>query len=96
MEFTLVQEGLTPLTEELMWDLVTSLDVFFAECSGEGAIRFDEIVEALQDVFVSWAEYPRIPTHLEIMAACCSLERRGVIETRFIGGILHFTPVPCV
>jgi len=41
MEFTLVQEGLTPLTEVEMMHLVDVVDNFFAECVGIRPMRFD-------------------------------------------------------
>ena len=90
MEFTIVQEGYMLLTAEQMECLVTTLDVFFQEGPGESAIRFDELVEALMDGGFDWSDLPRLPTALEIMAACCTLERRGLIQTEFIGGIMHF------
>ena len=90
MEFTLVQEGLAPLSADLMEDLARSIEVFFFDDWSEVAMEFSDIVEEIQDPTLDWSEYPRMPTGLEIMAACCSLEKRGVIETLFIGGKLNF------
>lgn len=90
MEFTLVQEGLTPLSADLMEDLARCIEHFFFEDWSEVVMEFSDIVEEMQDPTLDWTEYPRIPTALEIMAACCSLEKRGVIETLFIGGKLNF------
>ena len=93
MEFTLVQEGLTPLTEVEMVHLVDVVDNFFAECVGIRPMRFDHLAE---DVIThahrsGWASIcSRIPTTLEIMAACCTLESRGSVQTEFQGGLLCF------
>jgi hypothetical protein len=79
-----------------MEDLARNIEFFFFEDWSEVAMEFSDIVEEMQDPTLDWTEYPRIPTALEIMAACCSLEKRGVIETRFIGGKLNFVAsVPC-
>ena len=94
--FTLVQEGLTPLSADLMEDLARSIEFFFFEDWSEVAMEFSDIVEEIQDPTLNWSEYTRMPTALEIMAACCMLERRGVIQTLFIGGRLNFVAaVPC-
>ena len=90
MEFTLVQEGLTPLSADLMEDLARSIEVFFFESASEVLLEFSDLVEEMQDPTLDWSEWPRMPTALEIMAACCMLEKRGVIETVFIGGRLNF------
>ena len=96
MEFTLVQEGLTPLSADLMEDLARNIEFFFSEAWSEVAMEFSDIVEEMQDPTLDWTEYTRMPTTLEIMAACCMLEKRGVIETLFIGGKLNFVAsVPC-
>lgn len=94
--FTLVQEGLTPLSADHMEDLARCIEFFFFEDWSEVAMEFSDIVEEIQDPTLDWSEYPRMPTALEIMAACCMLERRGVIQTLFIGGRLNFVAaVPC-
>ena len=90
MEFTLVQEGLTPLSADHMEDLAGNIEFFFFEDWSEVAMEFSDIVEEIQDPTLDWSEYPRMPTALEIMAACCMLEKRGVIQTLFIGGKLNF------
>lgn len=96
MEFTLVQEGLTPLSADHMEDLAGNIEFFFFEDWSEVAMEFSDIVEEIQDPTLDWSEYPRMPTALEIMAACCSLENRGVIQTLFIGGRLNFVAAsPC-
>ena len=41
-----------------------------------------------------WSDLPRRPTQLEIMAACCAIERRGDLRFDFIGGLLHISS-PC-
>ena len=90
MEFMLVQEGLAPLSADLMEDLARSIEVFFFDDWSEVAMEFSDIVSEIQEPGARWSDYPRVPTQLEIMAACCSLEKRGVIETLFIGGKLNF------
>lgn len=95
MEFTIIQDGVTPLAATEMMGLVRTLDVFFQEGVGEAPIRFDHLVESLRDEDIDWSDLHRPPTALEIMAACCSLERKGIIQTEFIGGLLHFVESPC-
>jgi len=90
MEFTLVQEGITPLTAAQMTDIAQTLEVFFQESTVDDPIRFDEVVDACRHSDAGWTDFPRSPTTLEIMAACCNLESRGIIRTEFIDGILHF------
>lgn len=89
MEFTLVQEGLTPLSADLMDDLARSIETFFFEGTSDVSL-FSDIVSEIQEPGARWSDYPRAPTQLEVMAACCTLERRGVIQTEFIGGKLNF------
>ena len=87
MEFTLVQEGITPLTETQMDAVVRWVDVFLMFGShGEGPIRFDRLVEIMRESG-SWTG--RQPTQLELMAACCTLETRGNVSFDFIEGLLH-------
>ena len=90
MEFTLVQEGLTPLSADLMEDLAGNIEFFFFEDWSEVLMEFSDIVEEMLDPTLDWSEYPRMPTALEIMAACCALENRGSIQTVFVGGRLNF------
>jgi len=85
MEFTLVQEGITPLTAAQMTDVVQTLEVFFQESTVDDPIRFDEVVDACRHSDAGWTDFPRSPTTLEI-----NLESRGIIRTEFIDGILHF------
>jgi len=89
MEFTLVQEGLTPLSADLMEDLARSIEVFFFESASEVLLEFSDLVEEMQDPTLDWSEWPRMPTALEIMAACCAIERRKDLEFNFIEGLLH-------
>ena len=89
MEFTLVQEGLNPLSAALMDDLARSIEAFFFEGTSDVS-SFSDIVSEIQDPGARWSDYPRVPTQLEIMAACCTLERRGVIQTEFQDGRLCF------
>lgn len=90
MKFTVIQKGITPLTDTEMSGVIDTLDVFFQETRGEGPIRFIDLVEALRgdvgelDV-----------TALEWMAGCCALERRGLIRAHLLGGVLHFNESPC-
>jgi len=93
--FTLVQDGLTPLAMGHMWSLEATVTAFLAETPE--AVRFDHLVEALQalhDADTDWSDLPRQPTQLEIMAACCAVERRGDLRFDFIGGLLHVSS-PC-
>jgi hypothetical protein len=99
MEFTIVQEGRTPLTATEMARLVDVVDNFFAGAVGiVEPCRFDHLI----DEIVTHSGRPgwksicsRSPTALEIMAACCTLERRGIIMTKFVGGVLHFVERSC-
>ena len=90
MEFTLVQEGLAPLTLDEAVELAETLEVFFQESWSDVVVEFSDIVEELLSEDLDWSDYTRRPTPLEIMAACCTLERRGLIETVFIHGRLNF------
>ena len=89
MEFTLVQEGLNPLSAALMDDLARSIEAFFFEGTSDVS-SFSDIVSEIQDPGARWSDYPRVPTQLEIMAACCALESRGSVQTEFQGGLLCF------
>ena len=85
---TLVQDGITPLTETQMDAVVRSVDVFLMfGARGEGPIRFDRLAEILREAVELGAG--RQPTQLEIMAACCTLETRGNLRFDFIDGLMH-------
>ena len=71
--YTLVQEGITPLTEDQMLAVVATVEAFMDEVRCEGPFRFDHLVEAMQVLERLFAEdLGRAPTGLEIMAACCA------------------------
>ena len=93
--YTLVQEGFKPLAEVEMQRVV---DVVDGHLGVEGQVRF----EALADDVITHALRPgwlsicsRVPTRLEIMAACCALEAKGSLRFEFIGGLMHVASVPC-
>jgi len=88
---TLVQDGITPLTEPQMAAVVRTVDVFLMfGVRGEGPIRFDRLVEIMRAEDEHWSEaVGRQPTQLEIMAACCTLETRGCLRFDFIDGLMH-------
>jgi len=93
--YTLVQEGFKPLAEVEMQRVVDAVDGFL---SAEDQVRF----EALADDVITHALRPgwlsicsRVPTRLEIMAACCTLESQGHIRFDFIEGLMHVASVPC-
>ena len=90
--FTLVQDGLTPLAMGHMWSLESSVEAFLRETPE--VIRFDEMVSEFLSEDADWSDLPRRPTQLEIMAACCAIERRGDLRFDFIGGLLHISS-PC-
>jgi len=92
---TLVQDGITPLTEIEMQRLTDGVEGFL---SVEGQVRF----EALAIDVITHAHRPgwlsicsRVPTRLEIMAACCTLESQGRLRFDFIEGLMHVATVPC-
>ena len=85
--FTLVQEGLTPLAMGHMWNLEATVDAFLAEAPGP--VRFDHMVKELLSEDADWSDLPRRPTTLEIMAACCALERRRSLQFHVINGLMH-------
>lgn len=87
--YTLVQEGITPLNEEQMLAVVATVDAFMDESRHEGALRFEHLVEAMQDPDTSWDDLGRAPTGLEIMAACCALEKQHRLQLNLIGGLMH-------
>ena len=90
---TLVQDGITPLTETQMDAVVRSVEVFLMSgARGKGPIRFDLLAEIMREAVELGAG--RQPTQLEIMAACCTLETRGNLRFDFIGGLLHISS-PC-
>jgi len=93
--YTLVQDGITPLTAVQMDEVVKTLHVFFQESLEDGPISFGSVVDACHDPDSWWTDFPRMPTALELMAGCCSLEVDGIIQTEFIDGILHFGSNPC-
>ena len=90
--FTLVQDGLTPLAMGHMWSLEATVEAFLAETPE--VTRFDEMVAELLSEDADWSDLPRRPTQLEIMAACCAIERRRSLRFDFIGGLLHISS-PC-
>ena len=90
--FTLVQDGLTPLAMGHMWSLEATVEAFLAETPE--VVRFDALAAELLSEDADWSDLPRRPTTLEIMAACCALERRGDLRFEFVGGLLHVAS-PC-
>ena len=92
--YTLVQDGITPLTAEQMAAVVRSVDVFLMfGVRGGGYLRFDRLVEIMREA--DGAAVGRQPTGLEIMAACCTLESQGRLRFDFIDGLMHVATVPC-
>jgi hypothetical protein len=92
---TLVQDGITPLTEVEMQRLVDVVDGFL---SVGDQVRFEALTEdvithALRPGWLSICS--RVPTRLEIMAACCTLESQGHLRFDFIEGLMHVASVPC-
>ena len=91
---TLVQDGITPLTEDQMAAVVRSVDVFLMfGVRGGGYLRFDRLVEIMREA--DGAAMGRQPTGLEIMSACCLLEGQGRLRFDFIAGLMHVASVPC-
>jgi hypothetical protein len=93
--YTLVQEGFKPLAEVEMQRVVDVVDGLLGV---ERQVRF----EALADDVITHALRPgwlsicsRVPTRLEIMAACCTLESQGHLRFDFIEGLMHVASVPC-
>ena len=95
--YTLVQDGITPLTEDQMAAVVRTVDVFLMfGVRGEGSMRFDRLDEVMRAEDDHWsAAVGRQPTQLELMAACCTLETRGSLRFDFIKGLMHVASVPC-
>ena len=92
---TLVQDGFKPLTEVEMQRLVDVVDGFL---SVGDQVRFEALTEdvithALRPGWLSICS--RVPTRLEIMAACCTLESQGHLRFDFIEGLMHVASVPC-
>ena len=88
--YTLVQEGITPLTEDQMLAVVATVEAFMDEVRCEGPIRFDHLVEEMRADYNDWSEdVGRAPTGLEIMAACCALEKQGSLRLNLINGLMH-------
>jgi hypothetical protein len=94
---TLVQDGITPLTEDQMAAVVRSVDVFLMfGVRGGGYLRFDRLDEVMRAEDDHWsAAVGRQPTQLEIMSACCLLEGQGRLRFDFIAGLMHVATVPC-
>ena len=90
--FTLVQDGLAPLAMGHMWSLETTITVFLDE-SEPGPINVQDLNDSLLDADTDWSDFPRAPTRLEIMAACCAMERRGDLQFEFVEGQLCVTRV---
>ena len=91
---TLVQDGITPLTEDQMAAVVRAVDVFLMfGVRGGGYLRFDRLVEIMREA--DGAAVGRQPTQLEIMSACCLLEGQGRLRFDFIEGLMHVATVPC-
>jgi len=94
--YTLVQDGITPLTEAQMECILRTVDVFLMfGVRGEGPMRFDRLVEVMRAVDVLFRSAGRHPTQLEIMSACCTLEGQGRLRFDFIEGLMHVATVPC-
>ena len=92
--YTLVQDGITPLTEDQMAAVVRAVDVFLMfGVRGGGYLRFDRLVEIMREA--DGAAVGRQPTGLEIMSACCLLEGQGRLRFDFIEGLMHVATVPC-
>ena len=85
--FTLVQDGLTPLEMGHMWSLEATVEAFLAETPQP--VRFDEMTAELLSEDADWSDLPRRPTTLEIMAACCAIERRRSLRFDVIEGLMH-------
>jgi len=91
-----IQVGVTPLNEIQMLAVVSTVDTFLEEIRAEGPIRFDRLVGAMHDPDTDWSlDVGRLPTQLEIMAACCLLETRKLLSFDFIEGLLHVVSIPC-
>ena len=92
---TLVQDGFKPLTEAGMQAVVDAVEGLL----GVGdQVRFEALAEdvithALRPGWLSICS--RVPTRLEIMAACCTLEGQGRLRFDFIEGLMHVATVPC-
>lgn len=95
--YTLVQDGITPLTEEQMHAVMASTPAFMEALVGpEVPIRFDHLVEVMRAPYNDWSDdLGRAPTGLEIMAACCTLSTQGRLRFDFIEGLMHVASVPC-
>jgi len=85
--FTLAQDGLTPLAMGHMWSLEATVEAFLRETPE--AVRFEEMAAELLSEDADWSDLPRRPTQLEIMAACCAIERRRSLQFSFIDGLMH-------
>ena len=92
--YTLVQDGITPLTAAQMECILRAVDVFLMfGVRGGGYLRFDRLVEIMRDA--DGAAVGRQPTQLEIMSACCLLEGQGRLRFDFIEGLMHVASNPC-
>ncbi len=94
--YTLVQDGITPLTTDQMEHVLQAVDVFLDEARLEGPVRFDKMTEVMIDDDDYWPQViGRQPTQLEIMSACCLLEGAGRLSFDFIEGLMHVASIPC-
>lgn len=88
--YTLVQDGITPLTAAQMHAVEVTIFTFLQEALSGGPIRFDHLTEEMRADYNDWSpDVGRQPTQLEIMAACCSLENQGTLRLNLIDGLMH-------
>lgn len=89
--YTLVQDGITPLTAEQMHAVMAEIPAFMEALVGpEVPIRFDHLVEVMRAPYNDWSDdLGRPPTGLEIMAACCTLENQGALRLNLVEGLMY-------
>jgi len=88
--YTLVQDGVDPLTAEQMQAVEVTIFTFLQEALGGGPIRFDHLVEEMRAPYNDWSDdLGRPPTGLEIMAACCTLENQGALRLNLVEGLMY-------